>query len=49
MRLCEYSALSLLRKAPPKRGFNYPHACWRRSPQSLNAEPEVRFDGPDDL
>jgi hypothetical protein len=29
----------LMRKAPPKRGFNCPHACRRYSPHSHNVEP----------
>ena len=32
------------RKAPPKRGFNCPHACRRHSPHSHNVEPGLRFD-----
>ena len=34
----------LMRKAPPKRGFNCPHACRRYSPHSHNVEPGRRFD-----
>jgi hypothetical protein len=33
-----------LKKAPPKRGFNCPHACRRHSPHPDNVEPGLRFD-----
>ena len=33
-----------IKKAPPKRGSNCPHACRRHSPYSHNVEPGLRFD-----
>jgi hypothetical protein len=49
MRLCECSALSLLRKARRSGALTIHMHVGGAPPHALNAEPEARFDGPDDL